>query len=204
METVKYLLIIIGSYALGSISVSIILSRSVLGRDVRRMGSGNAGATNMARVYGMSAGVLTLVGDVLKAVLSMLGGFLLLGDMGLAVAGMACILGHCYPVYYNFRGGKGVSVGAAIALVIDWRVALLVFVTFFAVAVLSKKVSLGSICAALMITVGAMLFQLSEPKLVLAIFAMCMVIMRHYDNILRLLSGVEPDFKPAGKKNKAE
>ena len=96
------------------------------------------------------------------------------------------------------------SVGASIALAIDWRVALLVFATFFVVAVLSKKVSLGSICAALMITVGSVLFAVPEPKLVLAIFAMCMVIMRHYDNILRLLNGVEPDFKPAGKKKKAE
>lgn len=204
METVMYLLIIIGSYALGSISVSIMLSRSILGKDVRRMGSGNAGATNMARVYGMSAGVLTLVGDMLKASLSMLAGYLLLGDVGLSVAGMACILGHCYPAYYNFRGGKGVSVGASIALAIDWRVALLAFAAFLVAALLSKKVSLGSICAALMMTVGSMLFQVSEPRLVLAIFVMCMVIMRHYDNILRLINGVEPDFKPAGKKNKAE
>ena len=111
MEIYKYILVASAGYLLGSLSMSIILSRAVLGEDVRRKGSGNAGATNMARVYGLKAGALTLGGDVLKASLSMLIGWLLLGDVGLALGGIASLVGHCFPVYYNFRGGKGVSVG---------------------------------------------------------------------------------------------
>lgn len=204
METVLYIAVIVGAYLLGSVSVSIALSSAVLGRDVRRMGSGNAGATNMARVYGMSAGVLTLAGDMLKAALAMLAGFLLLGDMGLAVAGIASIVGHCFPVYYGFRGGKGVSVGAAVAFAVDWRVALVVLAVFLVTALLSKKVSLGSLMAALSLTVGCLLFRVSEPRLALAVICALIVVLRHYENIRRLLSGTEPDFKPAGKKKSIE
>lgn len=199
-----YILIIIGSYLLGSVSVSIVISRAALGGDVRAKGSGNAGATNMARVFGLGPGLLTLAGDMLKAALSMLAGYLLLGDIGLAAAGMACMLGHCFPVYYGFRGGKGVSVGAAVALALDWRVALLVFAVFAAVAFLSKKVSLGSMCAAAALALGAGAFQLSQPRIALAVFGMCLVILRHHENIRRLLSGTEPDFKPGGKKKKVK
>lgn len=197
MEIIKYLLVIIGSYLIGSISMSIVLSRSVMGEDVRKKGSGNAGATNMARVYGMKAGTFTLVGDVAKGAVSMLAGWLLLGDAGLAAGGVACMLGHCFPVYYNFRGGKGVSVGAALALAIDWRVFLVVVLVFLVTALLSKKVSLGSVCAALSISLAALLFNVSQPKLVLAICGMALVVFQHRSNIKRLINGTEPDFKPA-------
>ena len=121
METLKFILVIIAAYVMGSLSISIFMSRHVLGRDIRRAGSGNAGATNMARVYGMSAGVLTLGGDMCKTAAAMLLGYLVLGDRGMAAAGMACMAGHCYPLLHGFKGGKGVSAGAAIALCIDWR-----------------------------------------------------------------------------------
>ncbi len=204
MDTLLLAAIIVGGYLLGSVSVSIAMSSSVMGQDVRRMGSGNAGATNMARVYGMGAGALTLLGDMLKAGAAMLAGFLLMGDLGLASAGVACIVGHCFPVYYGFRGGKGVSAGAAIALAIDWRVALLVFGVFLAAALLSRKVSLGSILAALSLTAACLIFQVSEPRLILAIISTLLVVLRHHENIRRLFLGTEPDFKPAGKKKRLE
>ncbi len=199
MEILKYLLVIVVGYLLGSISVSVCLSTK-MGGDVRKQGSGNAGATNMARVYGIKAGVLTLVGDMVKSALAVLLGYVLLDDMGLMAGGVACIIGHCFPVFHGFRGGKGVSVGGLLSLVIDWRVGLLVFGSFGLFAVLSRKVSLGSVCGALAITVGALLFHVSTPRLILAIVAMCMVIFQHRGNIKRLLNGTEPDFKPKSTK----
>ena len=139
MEVLKYLLVIVAGYLLGSISVSVCLSVG-MGRDVRKEGSGNAGATNMARVFGMKAGVITLLGDMVKAALAVLLGYLLLGDMGLMAGGIACIVGHCFPVFHQFKGGKGVSVGGLLSLMIDWRVGLLVFGSFGLFAVGSKKV----------------------------------------------------------------
>lgn len=197
MEIYKYILVASAGYLLGSLSMSIILSRAVLGEDVRRKGSGNAGATNMARVYGLKAGALTLGGDVLKASLSMLIGWLLLGDVGLALGGIASLVGHCFPVYYNFRGGKGVSVGAAVALAIDWRVFLSIVLVFALAAFLSKKVSFGSVCAAVAISITSLIFQVSTPKLILAVFGMLLVVFQHRENIKRLVNGTEPDFKPA-------
>lgn len=197
MEITKYLLAIVGGYLLGSLSMSILLSRSVLGGDVRKKGSGNAGATNMARVYGMRAGVLTLAGDVAKSALAMLIGWLLLGDNGLAASGIACLVGHCFPVYHNFKGGKGVSVGAAIAMAVDWKVFLWVVAAFLLGALLSKKVSLGSICAAVSITAAALVFHVSPPRLILCIVGMVLVVFQHRENIKRLINGTEADFCPA-------
>ena len=195
MEVLKYLLVIVAGYLLGSISVSVCLCVG-MGRDVRKEGSGNAGATNMARVFGMKAGVITLLGDMVKAALAVLLGYLLLGDMGLMAGGIACIVGHCFPVFHQFKGGKGVSVGGLLSLMIDWRVGLLVFGSFGLFAVGSKKVSLGSVCGAIAITVGSLIFRVSTPRLILAVVAMCLVIFQHRGNIKRLLNGTEPDFKP--------
>lgn len=197
MEIYKYILVASAGYLLGSLEHVHHSFRAVLGEDVRRKGSGNAGATNMARVYGLKAGALTLGGDVLKASLSMLIGWLLLGDVGLALGGIASLVGHCFPVYYNFRGGKGVSVGAAVALAIDWRVFLSIVLVFALAAFLSKKVSLGSVCAAVAISITSLIFQVSTPKLILAVFGMLLVVFQHRENIKRLINGTEPDFKPA-------
>ncbi len=197
MEIVKYLLVALGSYLLGSVSLSIYMSRKMYGGDVRSKGSGNAGATNMARVYGMSAGFLTLGADVLKAVISMGAGYLLLGDMGLSLGGICCIVGHCFPVFYGFKGGKGVSVGGALSLMLDWRVGLLVIACFLLGAFLSKKVSLGSVLGALAAGIGPFIFGVSGPRMVLGVVAMCIVVYRHKENIVRLIKGTEPDFKAA-------
>ncbi len=194
----KCLAVFLASYAIGSVNLSILVSRVMFGGDIRSHGSGNAGATNMARVFGWGAGLATFGGDALKAVICMVAGCRLLGDPGLSLAGMGCILGHCYPVLYRFKGGKGVSVGAVIAYGIDWRVGAAATVGFLLGALVSKKVSLGSICAALTLTVAALAFGVSAPKLALAVFSMCLAIFQHRANIERLVRGTEPDFK-AGK-----
>lgn len=197
MIILKYISVLLLSYLLGSVSFSILMSKLFLGGDVRKKGSGNAGATNMARVYGMKAGVFTLLGDMLKAVISMVVGWILLGDNGIAVGGLACLVGHCFPVLHGFHGGKGVSVGAAIALAVDWRVFLVVVAAFLLAALLSRKVSLGSVCGAVAITVAAFIFHVSTPRLILSIIGMIIVIFQHRENLSRLIKGTEPDFKAA-------
>lgn len=204
MEILKYLLVALGSYLLGSVSLSIYMSRKMYGADVRSQGSGNAGATNMARVYGMMAGFMTLGADILKAVVAMGIGYLLLGDVGLSLGGICCIVGHCFPVFYHFKGGKGVSVGGALSLLLDWRVGLLVIACFLLGAFISKKVSLGSVLGALAAGIGPFIFGVSEPRMILGVVAMCIVIFRHWENIGRLIKGTEPDFKPAKAKARTQ
>ena len=204
MTFLRYVLVIVMGYLLGSLSFSIILSR-ILGRDIRKQGSGNAGATNMARVFGWGAGIGTLVFDMLKAIVAMLIGRALLGEAGICAAGIACMVGHCWPMFYHFKGGKGISAGAAVAAMIDWRVLITVVVIFFIVAVLSKKVSLGSICASIGIFFAAMVFAPRLPMLLLAFVGMCIAMYRHKENIQRLRARTEPDFHAAktntGKQN---
>lgn len=196
----KYILVILAGYLLGSLSASILVSRRVFGADVRTQGSGNAGATNMARVYGARAGVITLLADMAKTAAAMGLGWYLLGEVGLAIGGAACITGHCWPVFHQFSGGKGVSAGAAIALLIDWRVFIVAIAVFLAVALLGKKVSLASLCAALAISIGALAFGLPLPRMLLACYTTVLVIARHKDNIRRLIAGEEKNFS-FGKNN---
>ena len=213
MTTIKFLLVILAGYLLGSISFSIWLSK-MLGMDIRRKGSGNAGATNMARTFGWGPGLLTLVGDMVKAVLAMMIGYCMLGgtmqgpgelgDWGLMAGGMSVMLGHCFPFMHDFKGGKGVAVGGITSLMLDWRVGIAVFGSFILFALLSKKVSLGSVCGGLAITISALLVHLSLPRVLLAFVSMCIVIYQHRENIKRLIRGTEPDFHAKSKKETAD
>lgn len=203
MTVLKYLVITIVAYLLGSMSMSIMISNTFMHSDVRAHGSGNAGATNMARVYGLGYGVLTLLGDALKTAFAMLIGWWILGERGLCVSGCASLLGHCYPILHEFRGGKGVSAGAAIFLAIDWRVLVFALIAFVIGAFGSKKVSLGSILAAVTGFVTACILHVPIPLLILAGFTFLLVVLRHRENIARLINGTEKDFKPGHASKKA-
>ncbi len=194
MKILYWIIVPVAGYLLGSMSFSIILSKTVLGRDIRKQGSGNAGATNMTRVFGWLPGVATLLFDVLKAVLAVWIGRKVLGETGVCLGGMACMLGHCFPVFHGFKGGKGISIGAALGLMIDWRVFLTIIVVFFIVAVFSKKVSAGSVAAAVAIVPATWIFAPRAPLIALAVFGSVLAIVRHKDNIRRLIAGTEPDF----------
>lgn len=196
---IKYSLVGIAAYLLGSLSSSVILSK-LIGGDIREKGSGNAGATNMARIYGMLAGIATFFFDALKAAVSLCIGQQLLGDSGIAVAGILCLIGHCFPLFFGFKGGKGFSVGVALAFFMDWRVGVFIIITFLIVALLTKKVSLGSCAAAVGITIAALIFKVSAPKLILSVFGMLLVVFMHRENLKRVINGTEPDFKPACRK----
>ena len=174
----------------------MLLSKRHFHTDVRTQGSGNAGATNVARVFGMRAGVVTLLCDMAKTAAAMGVGQLLCGDVGLGLAGGACLIGHCWPVFFGFRGGKGVSVGAAIGLLIDWRVLLIIVAVFALGMLLTRIVSVGSMLAAFALPIAALIVGVSMPKLVLAIFTGALVIFMHRANIGRLLRHEEAPFHP--------
>ena len=200
MSILKFAAVIAAGYLLGSLSASIFLSRTAWGGDVRGKGSCNAGATNMARVYGLGAGFLTLGCDMLKTIAATWLGSLLLGDVGLALGGICAMIGHCFPVFHGFKGGKGISVGAALGLMIDWRVFVGIIIVFLIAAFLSKKASFGSLCAAVAIVALALIFAVPLPKLLLAIYAAVLAVFQHRANIKRLSEGTEPDFKAADTK----
>lgn len=197
----KPIVILIGSYILGSTSFSILASKALFGGDIRKEGSGNAGATNMARVHGWGAGLLTLAGDAVKSAACMLAGKALFGEIGLCLGAAGCILGHCFPVMHHFKGGKGIAVGGAIGFGIDWRVGVCTVGAFLLGSFLSKKVSVGSLCGALAISLSTILFCSSTPRLILALFCAVLATLRHIPNIKRLIAGTEPDFKAGGKKS---
>lgn len=198
MKLLYWIVVLVAGYVLGSLSFSIILSK-VLGRDIRKEGSGNAGATNMTRVFGWAAGVSTLAFDFLKAFAAMKLGQALLGDVGICLGGIASMTGHCFPVFHDFKGGKGIATGAAVGLMIDWRVFVCIVAVFLLVSVLTKKVSLGSISAAVVIVPATLIFARTGPMLALAVYGMVLAICRHAQNIRRLLNGTEPDFRAGNK-----
>lgn len=197
----KYAIIAVISYLLGSVSSAVLLTRDALGNDVRKHGSGNAGATNVARVFGLKPGLVTLAGDMLKAALSGLAGKLLGGETGLAVACLACLLGHCFPVFFGFKGGKGVSVAGCLALVLDWRFFIALACWFAIMAILSRRVSFASCVSALAYPLLYLRFNRGmSAQLVVCVIMALLVLIMHRENIVRLIRGTEPVFR-AGSGN---
>lgn len=195
----------ITGYLLGSVVAAILISRFVFKEDVRKRGSGNSGATNAARVYGLPFGLLTFLGDFLKGILACLAGWLiggsnaiaelpLCGSWCLAAAGAACMIGHCFPVFFGFKGGKCVSVGAAVALMMDWRIFLIGIGLFIVFAVVTKRVSIGSIIGSAALGVCAVLMKDELPMQLLGVFAALIIIIRHHSNIRRIFNGTEKPF----------
>ena len=181
--TAAYLACLALGYLIGSLSVSILISKYIFHQDVRTLGSGNAGAANAARTLGAGVGLLTLLGDFLKGVISMLLGSCLGGATGLAIAGAACMIGHCFPIYFGFKGGKAVATAAAVALMIDWRV-----------AALSKTASVSSMSASVAVAAMTPVFTRNPVLISLGIFTCLLVLLMHRSNIRRLISGTEPHF----------
>ena len=194
MDIVYDFLCAVLGYLIGSISVSILLSRYVFHNDVRTHGSGNAGAANVARVMGFGAGALTFLGDCAKGLLAMWLGRLIAGETGLCIAGIACLLGHCFPVFFHFKGGKAVSTGAAVALMLDWRLFLLAVAVFVLMAFVFRTASISSMSAAVAVGFAAPFFVHEPAFLILSTFAAVLIVVMHQANIRRLIHGTEPKF----------
>lgn len=203
-----YVLLAVLGYLIGSISMSIILTRYIYKDDVRDHGSGNAGATNVARVFGWWPGILTFLCDFAKCVLAFWVGKKLGGyaggawgaEFGSALAEITCLLGHCFPVYFGFRGGKAVSTGACVAFLIDWRLFVIILAVFILVFLWKRIVSISSICAAGAMILASPFLAGSRAEAALGIFAGLLVIFMHRDNIRRLKNGTESKFKAGSRK----
>lgn len=182
-----------GAYLLGAVPFGWLLARLAGGVDVRRVGSGNIGATNVARSLGPWAGILTLALDVGKGAAAVWGAGRLAGSPGVAMAaGLAAVAGHVFPVYLGFRGGKGVATGLGAFLVLDPRAAMGAALFFLAAVAVSRRISAGSILAAASLP-AILLFRHAPLALVLAgLASSLLIILRHAENIRRLFQGTEP------------
>ena len=201
IDVLKVLAALVLGYLLGSLNTSVIVGR-LYGKDIRSHGSKSAGLTNTLRVLGRSAAAMVLVGDVLKGVAACLiglglGVYARSGDarvcISLLAAGSGAVLGHNWPLYFRFKGGKGVLTAITVMFMIDWRMALLSFGAFVIVVASTRLVSLGTICATLLFAAlaflpvfgGTLYFQLFTGLIAL------ILIYKHRENVQRLLSGTE-------------
>ena len=190
----EQLLLVLVAYLIGSVPSGYLLGK-LAGIDVRSVGSGNIGATNVARSLGKLGGALTLCADAAKGFLPVYGALQLQSNsVTLAMTAMAAFLGHLYPLFLNFKGGKGVATGFGTLLALVPVATLPLIVVFVAVVLFSRFVSLGSIAAAVIVPV--VLWFFNQPLVIVAMGLLlgAMVVFRHRGNIKRLLAGTEPRF----------
>jgi glycerol-3-phosphate acyltransferase PlsY len=193
----SFFLMLIAAYLIGAIPTGVVLTRLTGAGDIRKTGSGNIGATNVYRTAGRKLGVLTLIGDALKGLLPVLfaGAVLHYPSSQIGLVAIAAFLGHCYPVYLGFKGGKGVATALGIFLVLSPLAVLGAFVLFALLVWKWRYISLGSISAAAAIPGLIYLTERSLPLLLATVVISAIVIIRHRANIERLLKGTENRFK---------
>ena len=192
------------AYAIGSINFSVILSKKIAGFDVREKGSGNAGSTNMLRSVGKGAAALTLICDVLKGVIAIviaivLGKIFQVEDKALLVqiAGVAVVLGHTFPIFFGFKGGKGVATSLGILLMSNWQIGLICLVFALVLMLLTRMVSLGSCMATVLFPILTLFINenyiVSEGSsyFIYSIILAVIVLYNHRSNIKRILNGTE-------------
>lgn len=199
---VAYIVVAILSYLIGSINFSIIISKKVAGFDVREKGSGNAGTTNMLRTVGKKAALITLVCDILKGVISILLA-LLIGKIAkeannsilVQIAGILVIIGHTFPIFFKFKGGKGVATAVGVLLTTNWQIGLICLIFGLVLIALTKMVSLGSITAAILFPILVLFIKtnyiVEGNYFIYSLIIAVMVVFNHRENVKRLLSGTE-------------
>jgi glycerol-3-phosphate acyltransferase PlsY len=192
----------IPAYVVGSVNGAIITSISLYRKDIRKFGSGNPGLTNFYRVFGKGGSLLVIIIDVLKTVVPVFFGGWLIGRFagltffGRAAAGLFVMLGHCFPVFYRFSGGKGVMALGTLLFIVDWRVALVSWGVFVITVIITRYVSLGAIIGSAMYPVSLVIFGLGGAKgITVAALCALLVIFRHSENIRRLVAGKESKFR---------
>lgn len=197
MNTIPFILVLLVIYLITSIPTGVVLARFMGAEDIRQQGSGNIGATNVYRVVGKLAGVLTLLGDTLKAMLPLLicKSWLDLTPTQLGLACIVAITGHCYPIYLKFRGGKGIATALGILLVISPLTAAGALIVFMVTVAISRYVSLGSVLAALSAPLLVLMLGHPQPIFLATLFIAMLAVWRHRSNIKRLMDGTENRFK---------
>ena len=190
------------AYLIGSINFSVILSKKMAGFDVREKGSGNAGTTNMLRSVGKKAAAITLICDILKGVISILIAMALgrmiegaNGALLVQIAGVAVILGHTFPIFFKFKGGKGVATSLGVLIMSNWQIGLICLVFALILIILTQMVSVGSIAAAVLYPVLTLFipqnYIVPGNYLIYSIVLAIIIIFNHRENVKRLLNGTE-------------
>lgn len=198
------IIVAIIAYLIGSINFSVIISKKIAGFDVREKGSGNAGSTNMLRSVGKGAAALTLLCDVLKGVVAILiaigiGNLIKEADKGLLVqiAGIVVVIGHTFPIFFGFKGGKGVATSLGILLMTNWQIGLICLVFALVLMALTQMVSLGSCAAAVLFPVLTLFIKehyiVAEggSYFIYSVILAVIVLYNHRSNIKRMLNGTE-------------
>jgi glycerol-3-phosphate acyltransferase PlsY len=190
-----------GGYLLGSIPFGLVVTRLGGAGDIRQVGSGNIGATNVLRTGRKDLALLTLLGDGGKGIVAVLLARHFFGETAAALAGGAAFLGHLFPVWLGFKGGKGVATFFGVMLTAAWPVGVMAAITWLAVAALMRLSSLAALTAVALAPLFALATDQATPMVVLAAFMAVLVFVRHKDNIARLRTGTEPKI---GAKKAAE
>ena len=197
-----YIIVTIIAYLLGSISFSVIISKKMAGFDVREKGSGNAGSTNVLRTVGKKAAILTLICDCLKGIvailIAVLASKIVKGtDAGLLIqlAGVAVVIGHTFPIFFKFKGGKGVATSLGVLLIINWQIGLICLVFALTLMALTRFVSLGSVSAAILFPILTIFIQenyiVPGNYIIFGVVLAAIVVFNHRANVKRLLTGTE-------------
>ncbi len=189
-------LLVLCSYGIGSIPTGLLLAKAFGGVDIRTKGSGNIGATNVYRTLGRKVGILTLIGDCLKGLLPVLAAKAFdLPDLWIALVGLAAFLGHIFPVFLRFKGGKGVATALGVFLATSPFAVLAALVVFIVVLATSRFVSLASISAAAAMPALTALIDRNPIVVAMSLVIAIIVIAKHHGNIKRLKNGTENKFK---------
>jgi glycerol-3-phosphate acyltransferase PlsY len=186
--------VILGAYLIGSLSFAVVVSRVMRLPDPRTYGSGNPGATNVLRSGSKAAAILTLLGDAAKGWVAVWGAQQVLGSdasTGIALAALAAVLGHMFPVFHRFQGGKGVATSLGVLIALDWRVALATVASFLIITAFFRYVSLASMIAAACAAFFAFFLYQSHPYAWAVLAIAVLTIWRHRGNIRKLLAGTE-------------
>ena len=200
-----YILMAVIAYLIGSISFSVIISKKMAGFDVREKGSGNAGSTNVLRTVGKKAAAITLICDVLKGVIAILIAMIIGNifknvdkELIVQIAGIAVVLGHTFPIFFGFKGGKGVATSLGVLLMSNWQIGLICLVFALVIMAFSRMVSMGSVGAAILFPVLTLfintnfIVQASGMKyFIFSVILAAMVIFNHRANIKRIANGTE-------------
>ena len=183
-------------YLFGNFQTAVVISRRFFREDVRRHGSGNAGTSNMIRVFGIVPGLFTFAGDFLKGVLAVAIGRAIMGRDGGFIAGAFVVIGHCWPVFFRFKGGKGVATSLAVIFMNYPLAGLIGFIIGLIVFFLTRKFSLMSLVGTTLTLVMTVLFKSYDTRLlILIVFLAVLIFLRHRENIGRLIRGEEKKFE---------
>lgn len=196
-----YIIIFIIAYLIGSVNFSVLISKKMAGFDVREKGSGNGGTTNVLRTVGKKAAVLTLVADVLKGIVAILlawivGKFVEANSAYLIqLSALGVVIGHTFPVFFGFRGGKGIATSLGILLLLNWKIGLICLIFALALMALTKMVSLGSISAAVLFPILTIFihdcYLVPGNYVIFGIIMAVFIIFNHRANVKRIINGTE-------------